>query len=140
MIHRRNLFLGLLAAPAVVRASSLMPIYAPPLVLYGDGVHDDTEALQAYLDGKPVRFTSKYVAHGDPPALGSYLMNGEIVTLKDQLAVPWNGINRGKFFITGSLVFGRNTNIGRSLHNCEFFLHQTFKGQPGDMRFGWGDT
>jgi hypothetical protein len=51
MIQRRGFLLGLLAAPAIVRASSLMPIYVPPLIFYGDAIHDDTEALQAWVSG-----------------------------------------------------------------------------------------
>ncbi len=48
------------AAPAIVRAESLMPIYVPKIIvpgdtiLWGDGVHDDTMALQALIDGKKV--------------------------------------------------------------------------------------
>lgn len=57
MISRRNLLKGLLAAPAVVRASSLMPLWVPPaLVLIGDGIADDSAALQAFFTGKPVRY------------------------------------------------------------------------------------
>jgi len=44
----------LLAAPAVVRAESLMKLVTPRLILWGDGVHDDTAALQALMDGKSV--------------------------------------------------------------------------------------
>ena len=32
--------------------SPLEPTVRPCLTVYGDGVHDDAEALQAYLDGK----------------------------------------------------------------------------------------
>ena len=39
---------GLLMAPAIVKAEALMRI-APPLY-WGDGLHDDTAALQAMLD------------------------------------------------------------------------------------------
>lgn len=45
------------AAPAIVKASSLMPIYVPKIVtpsymtLWGDGVHDDQPALAALLSG-----------------------------------------------------------------------------------------
>lgn len=59
MSTRRG-FLGALlaaaAAPAIVRADSLMKIVAPRqgLILWGDGIHDDAAALQALIDGKPV--------------------------------------------------------------------------------------
>ena len=51
---QRRSFLGALiaaaAAPAIVRADSLMPLYVPrPPKLWGDGIHDDTAALQ-WLD------------------------------------------------------------------------------------------
>lgn len=43
-------------APAIIRSGVLMPIkkiWTPPafLTLFGDGVHDDTAALQAGFDG-----------------------------------------------------------------------------------------
>lgn len=63
MTDRRNFLRGMLAlgaAPAIVRASSLMPIWVPPapslLTLAGDGVTDDTAALHAYMRGEPVWF------------------------------------------------------------------------------------
>lgn len=55
-MNRRTLLRGLFAAPAIVAASSLMPIkvmaaLAPlPPHLYGDGIHDDTAALQWIID------------------------------------------------------------------------------------------
>jgi hypothetical protein len=33
MLNRRNLLQGLLAAPAIVRVTSLMPVKVPPLVM-----------------------------------------------------------------------------------------------------------
>ena len=63
MTTRRNFLRGMLAlgaAPAIVRASSLMPIWVPPapslLTLAGDGLIDDTAALHAYIRGEPVWF------------------------------------------------------------------------------------
>ena len=63
MTDRRNFLRGILAlgaAPAIVRASSLMPIWVPPdpgwLTLAGDGLIDDTAALHAYMRGEPVWF------------------------------------------------------------------------------------
>lgn len=46
--------LALGAAPAIVRADSLMRIVVPreaALILWGDGIHDDTVALQTFVDG-----------------------------------------------------------------------------------------
>lgn len=55
-MDRRGFLRGLFAAPAIVAASSLMPVSAKLLLdlppkLWGDGIHDDTAALQALLDG-----------------------------------------------------------------------------------------
>lgn len=55
---KRRVFLsGLIAAPAVIAYAKLMPVraFAEPLVLYGDGIADDTAALNAFLRGDPVR-------------------------------------------------------------------------------------
>lgn len=50
---RRGLFrFGAAAVLTAVVASAPVAIAAP--ILWGDGEHDDTEALQAALDGKPV--------------------------------------------------------------------------------------
>lgn len=59
MLTRRTLLTGLgaiIAAPAIVRASSLMPVKAwrTMPMLWGDGVHDDTAALQAFANGDVV--------------------------------------------------------------------------------------
>ncbi len=67
----RRGFLGALlaasAAPAIVKAESLMKIWVPPrLTLWGDGLHDDTAALQALLDGNPVRAMFNGVAEVTP--------------------------------------------------------------------------
>ncbi len=55
-MQRRGFLTAMLAAgtaPAVVRADSLMKIFVPPpeiLRLWGDGIHDDTAAMQAFFD------------------------------------------------------------------------------------------
>lgn len=61
-MKRRSFLATLLAAPAIVRAESLMPIWVPNLkialpdaiVLWGDGIRDDTQALQEWFSGMPV--------------------------------------------------------------------------------------
>jgi hypothetical protein len=57
-MDRRN-FIGsviaTLAAPAIVRADSLMRIVPmKSLILWGDGIHDDADALNAVLRGQDV--------------------------------------------------------------------------------------
>lgn len=65
MLTRRGFLRGVLAAgaaPAIVKASRLMPIYVPRpqlLTLWGDGAHDDTAALQALINGQPVLFNGQ---------------------------------------------------------------------------------
>jgi hypothetical protein len=73
-LSRRG-FLGALlaaaAAPAIVKASSLMPIYVPKIItpaymtLWGDGVHDDTLAMQALLSGGLVMSAGGMLLGGD---------------------------------------------------------------------------
>jgi polygalacturonase len=51
--RRRFLFgaAALLAAPAIAKASNLMPISVlKPPKLWGDGIHDDTAAIQHFID------------------------------------------------------------------------------------------
>lgn len=71
-MNRRSFLRGLIAAPAIVAAGSLMPIrsierFLLP-TLWGDGVHDDSAAIQALIDGKP------YIKNG--LVVGSSLLNG----------------------------------------------------------------
>lgn len=57
---RRRFLFGaavLLAAPAIAKASSLMPISTAPWrapKLWGDGIHDDTAAIQWMLDNPDI--------------------------------------------------------------------------------------
>lgn len=60
-MNRRGFLSAVLSAavsPSIVKATSLMKIYVPrdakKLVLYGDGIHDDSDAFQAFMDGKDV--------------------------------------------------------------------------------------
>jgi hypothetical protein len=53
MIQRRGFLAGLgalLAAPAVIRTPGLLMPVKRQLILWGDGIHDDTAALQAMVD------------------------------------------------------------------------------------------
>lgn len=58
--------LALAAAPAIVRADSLMKITPiDRLILWGDGVHDDAAALQALIDGRSVIRRDGSIFHRD---------------------------------------------------------------------------
>lgn len=82
---RRSFVAGLaalIAAPAVVKAADLMQLPRRP-VLWGDGLHDDTAALQWVLDNAPdgrVRI---------PP--GTYKTTAGLVVRKNVLML--NGLN-----------------------------------------------
>jgi hypothetical protein len=77
-MKRRSFLAGLLAAPAIVRASSLMPLYVPPLVLYGDGIHDDTQALSAALTGKRVSWADGRPVVGALVSGGAFLLSDTV--------------------------------------------------------------
>jgi len=93
MTTRRGFLGAMLAAamaPAVVKSSSLMKIATPKpllLTLYGDGVHDDTSALQTLLAG------------------GMVLSKSGLILGKDAgvLCIP-----SGVFSVTETLKFSRN--------------------------------
>lgn len=69
MIHRRTFLIGLgaaLSAPAVVKADGLMRLRQTFPILWGDGVHDDAEALEAALNGRGARWRGRLLVPGAP--------------------------------------------------------------------------
>ena len=65
------------AAPAIVKSENLMRIVVPRpalLTLWGDGVHDDAQALQALIGGQSVAFQGR--AFGPRPDGSIYLPAG----------------------------------------------------------------
>lgn len=88
MTTRRSFLLGLtaaFAAPAVVRADSLMKLWVPPLpIVWGDGVHDDAPGLNALLAGERAAIKSGCVGVRGPAtvvALGANLLIASTITL-----------------------------------------------------------
>jgi len=83
MTTRRG-FLGAIlaagAAPLIVKAGVLMPIRDTRVLLWADGLHDDTAALQHWINGGDVRF-----ADGFGP--GSCLADRQFMTTQT-LTVP----------------------------------------------------
>lgn len=75
-MNRRD-FLAKTSALAV--AAIILPRVAePPIpVLYGDGVHDDTAALQAWFDGRPVMWRGE-VRQGGVIMNGSFRVTGPV--------------------------------------------------------------
>lgn len=119
MTMNRRGFLGLMlaaaAAPAFVKADSLMKIVAPrqdlilaaDYTLWGDGIHDDSAAFQALIDGKPVSYLGQELKRGPDGSIylptgtfavgaapilrhGTKLYGGEMMALHDgpMLEVP----------------------------------------------------
>lgn len=86
-MNRRGFLGAILAAsmaPAIARSGVLMPIYVPKpdlLRLWGDGMHDDTLALQAIFDGKPV-FGAEPFSEG-----GSVYLSGGIYRISSTILI-----------------------------------------------------
>lgn len=95
-MNRRAFLRGLIAAPAIVAAGSLMPIrsierFVLP-TLWGDMVHDDSAAIQALVDGKP------------------YIKNG--------LVVDSSLLNGGQYLLNKGIILGANSTA--MITNCSF--------------------
>lgn len=88
-MHRRTFLKRLLACPAAVTTPGLlMPVKAWAPTLWGDGIHDDTEALQAAIDGLPVNLA---------PGVWLERTSGTI------------NLGSGRFKMKNSLFFGRHS-------------------------------
>lgn len=100
MTTRRGFLGAMLAAataPAFVKAGALMPIYVPQapkvLTLWGDGIHDDTAALQAaimggsvvYADGRPIE--RGFVRGGTYRTSATLVYDGRVVGGIDSASV-----------------------------------------------------
>lgn len=92
-MNRRSFIGSILAlglAPAIVRASSLMPVIAripDSLILYGDGIHDDTKAMQAFMDGMKVIRPDGSAAMGGPITTGTFLISDTLIV--GSRSLPW---------------------------------------------------
>lgn len=99
-------------APAIVKASSLMQIQPQGLILWGDGIHDDTRAVQALMDGRLTVWT--------PTGL----------LVKDRVADQ-------TFRITKALTIGVNRRKALlPFHGCHFMTHDITPGQPALRVYG----
>ena len=107
-MNRRGFLGAMLAAaasPAIVRASSLMPIYTPPLVLWGDGIHDDTAALQALMDGKKVKRLFPGVAEAVGVS-GGLLLSGGVFLVSNTITLPARSIYMQNSIFKGEASLG----------------------------------
>lgn len=115
---RRGFLLGvgaLLAAPAIAKADSLMQISSRVLTpkLWGDGIHDDTFALQALLD-KQVETGTIVVPSGD------YLITKTLEIRDAQRArVVMNSV-RMTVGAPVDMILTVSNAAGSEFHNCHF--------------------
>lgn len=81
-MQRRSFLSAILAAgaaPMIVKAGVLMPVRVErSLILWGDGIHDDTAAMQAWMDGGRVLRPDGAVA-GNLIAASTFLMSETLV-------------------------------------------------------------
>ena len=100
MTDRRG-FLGAMlaaaAAPAFVKAGVLMPVRDTRLILWGDGIHDDTQALQAALDGFSVRV--KVLCSGT--VISDQLFQGFTAKISDTIHLRREGLTLRNLNIIG---------------------------------------
>ena len=138
-ITRRG-FLGAMlvaaTAPAFVKADSLMRLAVPRgmaqtasgLVIWGDGVHDDTAALQAYMYGEPVAWAS------DPLSPFTGFLRGGTFRITSSLLLS-SGSRLG-----GGHIDAREIKKGSALYlpdNCEGALLENISLDVGPQEAGW---
>lgn len=101
----RRGFLGAMlaaaAAPAIVKASNLMPIYVPKIItpiaitLWGDGVHNDQQAIAALVSGGLVADSLGRIISQQNGAIhlpvGTYALGGTVKLTKDSIPFIVNG-------------------------------------------------
>lgn len=76
---------GLIAAPAVVKAAGIMPVSVERIPrLWGDGIHDDTEALQWLIDDAARRARPIVMPNG------IYTVNGGLVIPSRLPRLSWS--------------------------------------------------
>jgi hypothetical protein len=108
--------LALSAAPAVIKADSLMEIVVPkwdlPL-LYGDGLNDDTVAMQLFLAGHPVLNKGRVIRLGledkliQLPEGDFHLSSPILISIRDGATVKGAG-NYGTKFIAAESFRGNH--------------------------------
>lgn len=123
MITRRGLLQGIFAAgmaPAICKAEILMPVrkiivpskMTETLILWGDGVHDDSKALQAVINGS-------HVISPDGKPIGRTL-------------------DAGTFLIGSTLTFDRHTDM--EFLNSRFIAKESFHGPVLSFPEGLDDS
>lgn len=91
-LTRRN-FLGLFGAAAAVAVVGMPAIASEIPVIMGDGVHDDTAGLRAFMLRQPVRVIDDAVEYFNGSIL---LKGGKTYKISDTVTVPEGVRLRGK--------------------------------------------
>jgi hypothetical protein len=109
-MNRRGFLAAILAAasaPAIVQADSLMRIFVPPqeiVILWGDGAHDDTAALQRWMNG------------------------GRVFTPEGMLRSS-SQLTSQSFLISSTVIVSNMTEFPKIIEGCTFMGH----GIPSNM-------
>jgi hypothetical protein len=64
MMNRRAFFRLAAGAALTPLAAKVAAAFPDAPILYGDGIHDDTAAVQAFIDGQVVQFANPAMAEG----------------------------------------------------------------------------
>jgi hypothetical protein len=81
--------------------ATIRPVPARPLALYGDGLHDDTEAINAWAAGKPVQY-----ADGTP--VDKHIIHDQYLLVSDSIRFVTPGYH--------------------AMYNCRIQASSDFKG------------
>lgn len=107
-VSRRSLFRFGAAALLTAAVSPVSNLVAP--VLWGDGIHDDTAALQALMDGKPVSVSgSTIIAREGVLDGGSYLLTNTLRISGENIL-----ISNARFTLRG-----KTAKSVIAFHNCK---------------------
>jgi hypothetical protein len=129
MINRRSFIAGVTSLATAIAIAPRVVFAKPTPVLYGDGKHDDTEALQAWFDGDRVVYSDGAVAGGPTLANREFLISGPI-TLRGNAERHFT-YNRVRFH---SLFLVSNENFrNKAITNCVFEASTTSYGAGIDM-------
>jgi hypothetical protein len=118
-MNRRGFLGGILAAgmaPMVVSAGVLMPvrsIIVPLPIMWGDGIHDDSAAFQALIDGRPVERRDGIATEIDQSAGPAILLAAAGHYSVANLIIPSGGLrlldeSRHNFIRLGDKPFARS--------------------------------
>lgn|SRR3990167_8894628 len=99
----RRGFLGAMlaacAAPAIIRADNIMRVFVPPergIILWGDGLRDDTGALEAFFEGRKV---------------------------VSPVGVPFNGVLMNGNYLISRTISPKGEVISKAIYNSRITMH-----------------